>query len=178
MGDARADSARLGDDLFAREVVPVARDLIGTTLLVEGVGGMIVETEAYDASEPASHSFGGPTRRNAAMFGAAGRAYVYRIYGLHWCLNAVCGSERTGSAVLIRALQPIHGIDLMSARRGSSDLRALCPGPGKLCQALGVTNALDGAVIGADQLEIRAGDPAGEIAVAPRIGITRATDLP
>ena len=148
------------------------------TLLVEGVGGMIVETEAYDASEPASHSFSGPTRRNAAMFGAAGRAYVYRIYGLHWCLNAVCGSERTGSAVLIRAVHPIHGIDLMSARRGSSDLRALCSGPGKLCQALGVTNALDGAVIGADQLEIRAGDPAGEIAVAPRIGITRATDLP
>src|ERR1700675_134337 len=125
---------------FARSVHQVAPDLIGATLLVNGVGGIIVEVEAYHHTEPAAHSFNGPTPRNAVMFGPAGFAYVYRSYGIHWCLNVVCEREGIASAVLIRALEPTHGVALRRRRRGVADERALCSGPGKLCEALGVTH--------------------------------------
>ncbi|WP_294391007.1 DNA-3-methyladenine glycosylase [uncultured Sphingomonas sp.] len=162
---------------FWREpVVALARALIGAELLVDGVGGIIVETEAYDVDDPASHSFGGLRVRNAAMFGPVGHAYVYRIYGIHWCLNLV-GGERPGSAVLIRALQPTHGLEIMAARRGSSDPRAFCSGPGKLAQALNVTKALDGAALDQPPFHVAPG-PAMEIMVGPRIGITKAAEQP
>ena len=132
---------------FQRAAPDVAQDLIGAILLVNGVGGVIVETEAYDRADPASHSAKGPTRRNAAMFGPPGHAYVYRSYGLHWCLNAVCGVVPDGSAVLIRALQPTTGLDVIGHRRGTSDLRLMCSGPGRLCHALAITDELNGAPI-------------------------------
>src|ERR1700688_4948134 len=117
---------------FARSVHEVAPDLIGTTLLVNGVGGIIVEVEAYHHTDPAAHSYGGPTLRNAVMFGPPGFAYVYRSYGIHWCLNFVCEEEGSASAVLIRALEPTAGLAAMPRRRGLSEPRALCSGPGKL----------------------------------------------
>src|SRR5450631_4155677 len=126
---------------FARSVLKVAPDLIGATLLVDGVGGIIVEVEAYHHSEPAAHSFRGPTPRNLVMFGPPGFSYVYRSYGIHWCMNFVCEAEGSASAVLIRALQPTRGLPLMRRRRGLADERALCSGPGKLGQALGITHA-------------------------------------
>jgi len=132
----------LPPDFFLRPVPAVAHDLVGATLLVDGVGGLVVETEAYDRHDPASHSAAGPTARNAAMFGPPGHAYVYRSYGLHWCLNLVCG-DAPGAAVLIRAIEPRHGLAEMRARRGPLADRLLCSGPGRLCQALGVGHALD-----------------------------------
>lgn len=161
---------------FARSVDDVARRLIGATLTLDGVGGRIVETEAYDVDDPASHSFRGPTARNAAMFGPVGRAYVYRIYGLHWCLNVVCG-DRPGGAVLIRALEPTHGLDRMRERRGPLADRLLASGPARLCQALGVDGGHDGGDLTSPPFDLRPG-PAAALATGPRIGITRAADMP
>lgn len=160
---------------FDADVETVARDLIGAQLLVNGIGGVIVETEAYDAADPASHSVRGPTPRNAAMFGPYGHAYVYRSYGLHWCLNFVC---RPGSAVLIRAIEPVEGVETMVARRGLSDPRLLCAGPGRLCQALAVDAGLNAAPLDEPPFVITpsAGEPA--VLAGPRIGITQATDTP
>jgi DNA-3-methyladenine glycosylase len=169
---------RLRRDFFARSVHEVAPELIGATLLVDGVGGTIVEVEAYDQEDPASHGFRGPTPRNAAMFGPPGHAYVYRSYGIHWCLNLVCDVEGRAEAVLIRALEPTEGLDEMRARRGLDDPRTLCSGPGKLCQALGVTRAHDGLPLDAPPFEVRPRTAAPEIATGPRIGITRAAQLP
>lgn len=163
---------------FARSVVEVARDLIGVLLLVEGVGGIIVETEAYDRDDPASHSHAGQTLRNASMFGPAGHAYVYRSYGIHWCLNFVCGAEETGSAVLIRALRPTTGLDEMRSRRGVSNEPALCSGPGRLCQALGITRAHDGLRLDAAPFRLEPSQGSHDIAAGPRIGISRAAETP
>ncbi|MGH3037769.1 MAG: DNA-3-methyladenine glycosylase, partial [Gaiellaceae bacterium] len=134
----------LGQGFFARSVHEVAPELVGCTLLVDDAGGRIVEVEAYDAEDPASHGFGGETARNRAMFGPPGHAYVYRSYGIHWCLNLVCGREGTAEAVLLRALEPTQGLERMKERRGLEDERLLCAGPGRLCQALGVTGEHDG----------------------------------
>jgi DNA-3-methyladenine glycosylase len=162
-------------DFCDRHPQAVARDLIGAALLVDGVGGTIVETEAYAPDEPASHSFNGPTARNAAMFGPPAHAYVYRSYGIHWCFNIVC---RRGSAVLVRALEPKWGIEAMMERRGMRDLPALAAGPGRLTQALGITRAHDGLRLagGAFALDPRPGLHA--IAAGPRIGISKAVELP
>jgi DNA-3-methyladenine glycosylase len=164
-------------DFFARSVHEVAPDLIGATLLVDGVGGRIVEVEAYDQEDPASHAYRGRTARNAAMFGLPGHAYVYRSYGVHWCLNLVCGAEGVPEAVLVRALEPTSGLDVQESRRRVKDVRALCSGPGKLCQALGITREHDGLALDLPpfELEPRAGIP--EIVTGPRIGITRGTEL-
>ena len=167
----------LAADFFARDAVTVAKALIGVRLLVDGIGGTIVETEAYDRDDPASHSFAGPTKRNAVMFGPSGHAYVYRIYGAHWCLNAVCDGEPRG-AVLIRALEPTDGLLEMAERRGTSDARLLCSGPGKLCQALAVTNALDGARYDQPPFALFAAESASNLAIGPRIGLTKAVDTP
>ena len=163
---------------FHRPVPDVARDLIGATLLVGGVGGTVVETEAYARDDPASHSFGGRTTRNASMFGPTGHAYVYRSYGVHWCLNAVCDAEALGSAVLVRALEPTVGIELMRERRGVADLRRLCSGPGRLCQALGVTGALDRLPLDAPPFVFEGRSEPMRIAEGRRIGITRAAETP
>ena len=156
----------------------VARQLIGVTVLVDGVGGRIVETEAYDREDPASHAYSGPTDRNFAMFGPPAHAYVYRSYGIHWCLNFVCMEEGHGAGVLIRALEPVTGLETMRARRGTQDDWLLCSGPGKLCQALGVTRDLNGHSLAAPPFEL-APAPAGiEVVSGPRIGISKAVDVP
>lgn len=162
---------------FARRPAAVARDLIGASMFVDGVGGVIVETEAYDHEDPASHSYSGPTPRNAAMFGPLGRAYVYRSYGVHWCLNLVCG-EAPGAAVLIRALEPTAGLDRMRARRGGVADRLLCAGPGRLCQALGVTRAHDGLALDAPPFHVAPAPSAPPVVAGPRIGVSRAADVP
>jgi DNA-3-methyladenine glycosylase len=164
-------------EFFGRSVHEVAPELIGATLLVDGVGGRIVEVEAYDQQDPASHAYRGRTARNAAMFGPSGYAYVYRSYGVHWCLNLVCGEEGVPEAVLIRALEPTRGLDLQRRRRGVEDVRALCSGPGKLCQALGVTGEHDGLALDLPPFELVERSETPEIATGPRIGVTLATEL-
>lgn len=160
---------------FDRDVASVARDLIGATMLVDGVGGIIVETEAYAMDDPASHSARGPTPRNAAMFGPPGHAYVYRSYGIHWCFNIVC---HPGSAVLIRAIEPTRGMDTMIARRSLSDPRLLCAGPGRLCQALGIDRTLDHAPLDRPPFTLEPRTAAPPIHAGRRIGITLGTDTP
>jgi DNA-3-methyladenine glycosylase len=160
---------------FERDAVTVARALIGVEVLIDGVGGAIVETEAYDIDDPASHSFRGPTVRNAVLFGPPGHAYIYRIYGLHWCMNFVCDPV---SAVLIRAIEPRHGLDVMAERRGTADPRLLCSGPGRLCQALAVDRTLDAAPLDAPPFELRAADAPRSIQAGVRIGLTKAVDTP
>src|SRR5207247_4351298 len=164
-------------DFFDRSVHEVAPELIGATLLVDGVGGLIVEVEAYDQEDPASHGYRGRTARNAAMFGPPGHAYVYRSYGIHWCLNLVCGTDGVAEAVLVRALEPTSGLDLQRNRRGVADVRALCSGPGKLCQALGITRRHDGLALDVPPFELVERDVVPEIVTGPRIGITRAAEL-
>jgi DNA-3-methyladenine glycosylase len=168
----------LGPGFFARSVHEVAPALIGCTLLVDGVGGCIVEAEAYDSEDPASHGFGGETARNRAMFGPPGHAYVYRSYGVHWCLNLVCGREGVPEAVLLRALEPTHGLERMRERRGLEDERLLCAGPGRLCQALGVDAAHDGLPLDAPPFALLATGEDVAVARGPRVGITRAAELP
>jgi DNA-3-methyladenine glycosylase len=169
---------KLGRDFFARSVHEVAPDLIGVTLLVDGVGGPIVEVEAYDHEDPAAHGYGGRTDRNASMFGPPGHAYVYRSYGIHWCLNFVCEQEGSASAVLIRALEPIHGIEVMRVRRGLDDPRVLGAGPGRLCQALGISRDHDGRPLHCPPFELLERAERPEIVVGPRVGITKAADQP
>jgi DNA-3-methyladenine glycosylase len=169
---------RLTREFFARSVHEVAPELIGTTLLVDGVGGTIVEVEAYDQDDPASHGFRGPTARTTSMFGPPGHAYVYRSYGIHWCLNLVCAPEGRAEAALVRALEPTHGLEAMRERRGLDAVRALCSGPGKLCQALGITRALDGLALDEPPFELVARESEPALVAGPRIGITRAVELP
>ena len=163
---------------FARSVHDIAPELIGATLLVNGAGGRIVEVEAYDEHDPASHGFAGRTERNASMFGPPGHAYVYRSYGIHWCLNLVCEKESVPSAVLVRALQPTHGLEAMRARLGLDDARLICSGPGRLCQALGITRAEDGLPLDRPPFELRDRTEDVDVVSGPRVGITRATERP
>ncbi|EYR77999.1 MULTISPECIES: DNA-3-methyladenine glycosylase [unclassified Shinella] len=165
----------MDEHFFARDVVAVAADLLGARLLVDGVGGLIVETEAYRQDDDASHSFRGQTTWNAAMFGAPGRAYVYRSYGLHWCFNIVC--ER-GSAVLIRALEPTHGLETMMARRAVGEARKLCAGPGNLCKALAITGEMNGLSVLADPFSLEASSDVPALISGVRIGITKAAERP
>lgn len=167
--------AGLRRDFFARDVLRVAPDLIGVGLFVGAAGGTIVEVEAYRGDDPAAHSFRGETRRNRAMFGPPGHAYVYRSYGLHWCLNFVC---LPGSAVLVRALAPERGLEAMAARRGGALPRLLCAGPGRLTQALGVDARLDGAPLDRDPFLLLPRKAEAAIVAGPRIGITKAADWP
>lgn len=163
---------------FARSVHEVAPDLIGATMLVNGVGGIIVEVEAYHHTDPAAHSFRGPTPRNRVMFGPPGFAYVYRSYGIHWCVNFVCEKTGSASAVLIRALEPTHGIAAMRRRRHLDDERSLCSGPGKLTEALGITGKHNGLALDAPPIALHARTTRPEIAAGVRIGITKAIELP
>jgi DNA-3-methyladenine glycosylase len=169
---------KLRKSFFDRSVHEVAPELIGATLLFNGAGGIIVEVEAYHHTEPAAHSFNGQTPRNAVMFGPAGYAYVYRSYGIHWCVNFVCEGPGSASAVLIRALEPTEGFAAMHRRRRTADARLLCSGPGRLTEALGITHAHNGLALDAAPFELR--ERSGEIAVVagPRIGLTKAVDLP
>ena len=163
---------------FSRNSLVVARRLIGATLLVDGVGGIIVETEAYDRADPASHTFPGPTARNAVMFGPPGCAYVYLSHGIHWCLNFVCREEGYGAGVLIRALEPTAGIPLMMKRRGQRDLRLLCGGPGRLGQALAITHELNGRRLDKPPFSLRPAAGRVRVVYGPRIGISKAVDQP
>ena len=156
----------------------VAPELVGALLLVDGVGGTIVEVEAYDHEDPAAHGYRGKTDRNASMFGPPGHAYVYRSYGIHWCVNFVCDGEGVASAVLVRALEPAAGLDVMRARRGVESDRLLCAGPGRLCQALAITRDHDGLPLDSPPFELHEREREPELAVGPRIGITKAADLP
>lgn len=163
---------------FSRPVEEVARWLIGATLAVDGVGGVIVETEAYDGEDPASHSFSGPTPRNRAMFGPPGHAYVYRSYGIHWCFNLVCREAGHGAGVLIRALEPRWGLELMRERRGGLADRLLCAGPGRVCQALGINGSHDGLPLAEPPFQLTPAAAPVAVLQGPRIGISRAREVP
>ena len=163
---------------FIHDSALVAPRLIGAILTLDGVGGRIVEVEAYDREDPASHSFSGPTARNAAMFGPPGRVYVYRSYGIHWCFNMVCREEGHGAGVLIRAIEPLHGLEAMRERRGVLDARLLCSGPGRVCQALGITHGHTGLPVDAPPFELQWPDAPVEVVRGPRIGISKAVDVP
>jgi DNA-3-methyladenine glycosylase len=171
----RSDRAR--QDFWARHPAEVAPDLIGWEVFVDGVGGRIVETEAYHHEDPASHSYAGRTPRNAVMFGPPAHLYVYRSYGIHWCMNFVCWAGEPGGAVLIRAIEPTAGLEVMHERRGVADVRNLCSGPGKLCQALGVTRAHNGMLLDRPPFMLRRGT-AARIVSGPRIGISKAAEVP
>ncbi len=169
---------RLTKRFFSRSVHEVAPDLIGATILVNGVGGRLVEVEAYHHTEPAAHSFRGPTERNEVMFGPPGYVYVYRSYGIHWCLNFVCEPKGSASAVLIRAIEPTAGLATMRRRRGVADERLLCSGPGRLCEALAITGAHNGLALDQPPFELFPRQGEVEIVAGPRIGITKAAELP
>ena len=173
----------ISPDFFARSSVQVAPDLLGCVLEHQTAAGLVAveltEVEAYAGeADPASHAFRGRTARNAVMFGPPGHAYVYRSYGIHWCLNFVCERKGSASAVLIRAIEPTHGIASMRRRRRLNDERLLCSGPGRLCQAIGVTGAHNGLSLDEPPFELIAGRTMLEIAIGPRIGITKAADIP
>ena len=181
MSGATLDAPRLDEAFFARSVHAVARDLVGCALLHDGVGGTIVETESYHRDDPACHAYGGPTPRSEVLWSAPGTAYVYFSYGIHSLLNAVAEPEGEAAAVLIRAIEPRRGIDAMRERRGRDDVRELCSGPGKLTEALAVGLADNGRSLLEPPFELRAplsDAPALEIVTAPRVGITKAADLP
>ncbi len=163
---------------FARSVHKVATELVGAELYVDGVGGVIVEVEAYDHGDPAAHGYRGRTERNASMFGPPGHAYVYRSYGVHWCLNFVCEEEGVASAVLVRALEPLAGLETMRVRRGLESPRLLAAGPGRLCQALGLTREHDGLPLDEPPFELRPRAGEVEFVAGPRIGISKAADRP
>lgn len=175
-----AAGVRLERDFFARPVAEVAPDLIGCVLTVDGVGGVIAETERYEEDDPASHSFRGPRGRALVMFGPPGHLYVYRSYGLHWCVNLVCEPEGRGAAVLIRALAPLHGITTMRARRRGAADRLLCAGPGRLTEALAIDRHLDGvdALRPGGHVALSARPGPVEVVSGPRIGISVAAERP
>ena len=165
-------------ELLRGSVHEVAAGIIGWTLLVDGVGGRIVEVEAYAEGDPASHAFRGATARNASMFGPPGHLYVYRSYGIHWCANVVCEQQGRGAGVLLRALEPTHGLERMRERRGVADERLLCAGPGRLTQALGLTGRDDGADLSRPPFELRASISPVVVERTTRIGISRAVEQP
>jgi DNA-3-methyladenine glycosylase len=169
---------RLKRSFFGRGVLEVAPELVGATLLFNGVGGRIVELEAYRRTDPAAHSYRGPTERNAIMFGPPGYAYIYLSYGIHWCLNFVCEPKGSASAVLIRAIEPTEGLVAMRRRRGMADERLLCSGPGRLCEALGITHKQNGLALDKPPFELFARTGEVEVMTGPRIGITKAADKP
>jgi len=173
-----AKPRKLGRAFFARSVHEVAPDLIGATMFFNGAGGIIVEVEAYHHTDPAAHSYGGQTERNAVMFGPPCFAYVYRSYGIHWCVNFVCEAEGSASAVLIRAIEPTEGLPAMKRRRGLKDPRLLCAGPGRVCQALGITRAHNALALDKPPFELRERTGKAEIVAGPRIGITKAVEHP
>ncbi len=169
---------RLRKSFFNRSVHEVAPELIGATFLFRGTGGVIVELEAYHHTDPAAHSYGGETKRNAVMFGPAGYVYVYRSYGIHWCINFVCEGAGSASAVLIRALEPTEGLAAMQRRRQATEARLLCSGPGRLTEALGITHAQNGCALDEAPFELRGRKGDVEVVTGPRIGITKAVELP
>ena len=169
---------RLTKAFFRRSVHEIAPDLIGATLLVNGVGGRLVEVEAYHHTDPAAHSYRGLTARNAVMFGPPGYAYIYRSYGIHWCLNFVCEPKGSASAVLVRALEPTDSLAAMRRRRGLSEVRVLCAGPGRVCEALGITAAHNGLALDEPPFALFARTGEAEVIAGPRIGITKAAEKP
>ncbi|WP_448951088.1 DNA-3-methyladenine glycosylase [Labrys neptuniae] len=174
------DSAlsELPASFYCRDVLTIAQDLIGMTLLFDGVGGVIVETEAYDRDDPASHTYRGQTARNAVMFGPPGHVYIYFTYGMHWCANIVCGEPGRASAVLLRALEPVAGLERMAQRRGLANPAQLCSGPARLCQALGLTGSQNGLALTQSPFELLRRTKEPTVVAGPRIGITKAVERP